>query len=143
MIQIEIKGINKVKANLRKIQKQIKSEIPLKRINLKLQNAIKDNFNKGGNDEEKWVGLKGGTPAGKKILIDRGVLRGSFEGAIKGNELIFGTKVKYSKFHQQKYGNKTFSDTNKLPRRPMLPSTQFVGQVATKIYENYFNEILK
>ena len=69
-----------------------------------------------------------------RVLIDTGVLRGSFRQDITGNTLRIGTQVKYAKYHEEGDG---------VPKRPMLPSTAKVVEVIDKQYTNYIAKLIK
>lgn len=135
-----VKGIRKINNLLRKVQvKVVNQATPLKQAGVLLLNEIDGYFQQGGNPSQggKWKMIKELTIARKgssRVLIDTGVLRGSFRQDITGNTLRIGTQVKYAKYHEEGDG---------VPKRPMLPSTAKVVEVIDKQYTNYIAKLIK
>ena len=141
MISLSVTGLAKYVRTLLQLRRSIRSDIPLKRIGVKLTQKIDSYFNKQGNEGTRWAPLNNPRPTNKNILITTGALRSSFEFSIKRGEVIVGSKVEYSAKHQQYYGTTRFSNAQ-IPRRPMLPPQQIVGQIAEEQFNRYFNEVI-
>lgn len=141
MIQVEIKGLQKYLQVLQRMQRNVRSDVPLKRIGILLTNKIQTYFSSQSNEGNTWKPLAS-NPDGKNILITTGALRSSFEFAVKRNEVVVGSKVEYSKYHQQYYGGKRFTSDNTIPRRPMLPPASAVSQIAEKQFIKYFQQVI-
>ena len=141
MIQVEIQGLKKYLQVLQRTQKSVRSQVPLKRIGILIQNKINSYFNSQGQEGAPWEPLKS-NPENKNILITTGALRSSFEFTLKKNEVVVGCRVEYSKYHQQNYEGKRFSSSNTIPRRPMLPPASVVAQIAEKQFIKYFQQVI-
>lgn len=139
-MSIVIKGVPKVTKMLSRIKSEVVNQaIPLKQSGVLLLNEINGYFAQGGNpsDGGAWIPNRPATIAAKgssRVLVDTGVLRGSFGIDATGNTLRIGTKVNYAEFHQEGNG---------VPRRPMLPSDIKVLDVLEKQYTNYIAKIEK
>jgi len=121
---IEIVGLDEVFESLHTLKSKTENLEPLLRqVGQFIQNATEDSF-----EEQKspfghaWKPnkKKPKNNSSKKILIDSGILRGSFTVDADDNEVSVGTNVVYAAIHH--FGGKAGRNRGvKIPARPFMP----------------------
>ncbi len=82
---------------------------------------------------QKWVSKK--RKNGKKILVNKGVLRGSiFIASKRFNQITIATNVPYGEYHQ--------TGTTKMPQRPFLYNSEKLEQEILKEIDNTIKNML-
>ena len=132
-------GNDAIKQRITQIANKIKNKKPvLKRIGINLLNEIDKSFQRGGNDKGAWAPDSPVTIARKgssKVLVDTGLLRGSYIMKVGADFVDVGTPVRYASPLQE--------GTKDMPASPMLPSKSKTLSITKDTLEKYIREITR
>lgn len=130
--------IERVQAALRKrIEKLTDLRAPNQKVAIILDRWVQRNFKSEGGHVGGWTPFKrggrplpgGGIDTSAKLLQDTGALRLSFRMFWDSKQAGIGSRLKYSKYHEE--------GTSRLPQRRMLPGEPDVIRPIIRVYEKH------